>query len=415
MKKTNKRNKLFAIILLLLTVSLVVYVLYKVIALILLPTDVVNIENGVISAEESVIGYVIRDEKVTKGINYKNGMYQIKTEGEKVANGDPIFRYYGNNEETLKTKIDELNNKIQEAMLGQTNMFPRDIEAIDKQIENKIDGLKSKNNIQEISENKKDINTYITKKSKIAGELSKAGSYINSLIQEREKYQSELKSNSEYINAPMSGIVSYRVDNYEDILTPEKFETLNKELLDNLELETGQIIATSNQMGKVINNYQCYIATVMNSEEAKEANIGDKVTLRLSTQDEIKGNIEYLSKQEDESILIVFRISDCVEKLTDYRKISFDVIWWKEEGLKIPKSAIIYDNGLSYVVRNRGGYYSKILVKILKESNNYCIVNNYQAKELSEMGYEQNDIKNMKKISIYDEIVVNPDLEDVTD
>ena len=300
-------------------------------------------------------------------------------------------------------------------MLGQTDLLPRDIEAIDKQIESEIDGLKLKNNIQEISENKKDINTYITKKSKIAGDLSKAGSYINGLIQEREKYQTELKSNSEYINAPMSGIVSYRVDNYEDILTPNKFDTLSKNFLENLELKTGQIIATSNQMGKVINNYECYIAAVMDSEKAKEANIGDKVTLRLSTQDEIKATIEYLSKQEDKSILVVFKISDCVEKLTDYRKISFDVIWWKYEGLKIPKSAIIYDNGLSYVVRNRGGYYSKILVKTLKESDNYCIVDNYSTKELSSMGYEQSEINNMKKISIYDEIIINPELKDVID
>ena len=98
---TNKKNKLFAIILLLLTFSLVIYILYKLVTLILVPTDVVNIENGVISAEESVIGYVIRDEKVAKGNNYENGMYQVKAEGEKVANGDPIFRYYGNNEEDL--------------------------------------------------------------------------------------------------------------------------------------------------------------------------------------------------------------------------------------------------------------------------------------------------------------------------
>lgn len=407
------KNKFLGRLLLLIIVLIIVYVLYKVVSLVIAPTDVSVVENGFISSEESATGYVIRDEKVVKGENYQNGIYQIKTEGEKVAKGDYIFRYYGSNEEKLNEDIKELNNKIQEAMVGKTDLFPRDAKAIENQIENKIDGLKYKNNIQEINENKKDIDTYIIKKSKIAGESSQAGTYINSLIKEKEKYQSELKKNSEYVKAPMSGVISYRVDNLEEILTPDNFNDLNKEKLDNLELKTGQIVTTSNQMGKVINNYECYIATITNSKEAMETKIGRKVTLRLSTQDEIKATVQYLSNQEDGSVLIVFRISDCVEKLIDYRKVTLDIVWWKYEGLKIPKSAIIYDNGLSYVVRNRAGYYNKILVKILKESDNYCIVGTYAYDDLKSMGYDDTDINNMRKISIYDEVVINPNLKDI--
>ena len=413
MTTKKPKNKVFNIIKLILIIFIIAIIVYKVIKLILVPTDISVVENGLISSEETAIGYVIRDEKIAKGNNYQNGMYQIKTEGEKVANGDPIFRYYSNNEETLNTNIEELNNKIQEAMLGQTDLFPADIKAIENQIESKIDGLKSKNDIQEIAENKKDINTYITKKSKIAGDLSEAGSYINNLIQEREKYQSELKLNSEYVDAPMSGVVSYRVDNLEEILTPNNFEMLNKKFLNELNLKTGQIVTTSEQMGKVINNYECYIATIIDSNEAKESELGKKVTLRLSTQDEVKATITYISEQENGDILIVFKINECVEKLIDYRKISFDIVWWNFEGLKVPKSAIIYDNGLSYVVRNRAGYYNKILVKILKESNNYCIVDNYNYEELKNIGFTDAEINNIKKISIYDEIVINPSLENI--
>ena len=413
MTTKKPKDKIFNIIKLILIIIIIAIIVYKVINLILVPTDISIIENGVISSEETAIGYVIRDEKIAKGNNYENGMYQIKTEGEKVANGDPIFRYYSKNEETLNTNIEELNNKIQEAMQGKTYLFPTDITAIENQIESKIDGLKSKNNIQEISENKKDIDTYITKKSQIAGDLSEAGSYINSLIEEREKYQAELKSNSEYVNAPMSGVVSYRVDNLEEVLTPDNFEMLNKEFLENLNLKTGQIVTTSDQMGKVINNYECYIATIVDSNEAKESEIDKRVTLRLSTQDEITATITYKSKQEDGSVLLVFKINDCVEKLIDYRKISFDIIWWKYEGLKVPKSAIIYDNGLSYVVRNRAGYYNKILIKILRESDNYCIVDNYDYEDLKNMGYTNSEINNMREISIYDEIVINPSLENI--
>ena len=351
---------------------------------------------------------MIRDEKIAKGNNKNNGMIQVKSEGEKVAKGNQIFRYAIENEDEINKKIDELNAKIQEAMLGQTELFPADIKAIEDQIETKIDGLKAKNDIQEIAEYKKDINTYITKKSKIAGDLSPAGSYINELIEERENYQKKLTENSEYVTAPMAGVVSYRVDDLEEILTPDNLENLSKESLENLNLQTGQIVTTSNEKGKVINNYECYIATILESNQAKEAKINKKVSLRLSTQDEVDATISYISQQEDKSMLIVFKINDCVEKLIDYRKITFDVIWWRYEGLKVPKSAIYYDNGLSYVVRNRGGYQDKILIEILKENENYCIVGNYDNEDLKSLGFTSQEIRNMKNISIYDEIVVNP-------
>ena len=205
--------------------------------------------------------------------------------------------------------------------------------------------------------------------------------------------------------------MSYRVDNLEDTLTPNNFENLNKAMLEGLNLETGQIVTTSNEKGKVINNYECYITTILDSDIAKEATINQRVTLRLSTQDEVSATISYIQKQDDKSVLIVFKIGECVEKLIDYRKITFDVIWWRYEGLKVPKSAITYDNGLSYVVRNRAGYQDKILVQILKENDNYCIIGSYDNSYLKSLGYSTNDILNMKKISIYDEILVNPNIE----
>lgn len=411
-KITKKDRKNIVKMLMPLAIAVVfIYALYKIIKLIVIPTDIVMIENGIIFNEESAVGYVIREEKIAEGNNFSNGMIQIKAEGEKIAKESQIYRYAIENEAEINTKIDELNGKIQEALLGQTDILPSDIKAIENQIEKKIDGLKSKNDIQEISEYKKDINTYITKKSKIAGDLSPAGSYINGLIEERETYKKKLIENAKFVIAPMAGVVSYRVDGLEEMLTPESFESLNKDMLEDLNLQTGQIVSTSNEKAKIINNYECYIATILESDEAKEAAVGKKVNLRLSSQEEVNATISHIAKQEDNSVLLVFKINDCVEKLIDYRKITFDVIWWRYEGLKVPKSAVYYNNGLSYVVRNRGGYQDEILIEILKENDNYCIVGNYDNEDLKSLGFSSQEINTMKSISIYDEIVINPNIQ----
>ena len=101
MPKKNMKKVTIAYII---GLAILVYFVYSIIQLIKQPTDVFVIENGSLSQEENAVGYVIRDETVVQGNNYKNGMIQIKAEGERVAKGDSIFRYYSNNEETLTKK-----------------------------------------------------------------------------------------------------------------------------------------------------------------------------------------------------------------------------------------------------------------------------------------------------------------------
>ena len=105
---------------------------------------------------------------------------------------------------------------------------------------------------------------------------------------------------------------------------------------------------------------------------------------------------------------ITVKITNDVEKLIAYRKISFDIIWWDAEGFRIPNEAIKEENGLSYVVRNRNGYYNKMLVKILKQNDEYCIVRQYKTEELEELGFTSSQIYSMRNIALYDEIVLNP-------
>lgn len=366
--------------------------------------------------KKALFGYVIREETVVQGNNYKNGIVQIKAEGERVAKGDPIFRYYSNNEETLVKKIQELDIKIQEAMENENNLFSSDIKLLENQIQEKLIELETLNDIQKVSEYKKEINSKITKKAKIAGEKSPAGSYLKKLVEERSSYEKTLNSGSEYINAPTSGIVSYRVDGLEDVLTPESFASLNTRMLTDLKLKTGEIVASSEENGKIINNFEGYIVTSLNSQKANEAQIGDSVKLRLSNSEEITAQVVYLT-QEENTRLVIFKITSGLELLASYRKVTFDIIWWSYSGLKVPNTALTSEKrntsdgekDLYFVIRNRAGYTDKIPVKILKQNSAYSVITNYQSTELKEKwGYSDNEVKNLKTIVLHDEILIHP-------
>ena len=92
----------------------------------------------------------------------------------------------------------------------------------------------------------------------------------------------------------------------------------------------------------------------------------------------------------------------------NYRKVAVNIIWWSASGLKVPNTSIQKENDKSYIIRKRAGYSDKILVKVLKESKNYSIIDNYTTLELKELGYSTEEINNQKKISLYDEILLYP-------
>ena len=406
----KKRNK---IIISIITIIIVCYLAYTIYLLIKQPTDIFTVEEGQVSMEETNIGYIIRDEQVVKGENYKNGMEQIITEGKKAAKGEAIFRYYSKNEDSLIKQIADLDEKIQEVMTAQTNLYSSDIKLIENQIDEKVKELNSTTDITKLAEYKKEINELVTKKANIIGEKSPSGSYLKQLQDQRTSLENELNSGAEYITAPESGIVSYKVDGLEETLTPENFSTLSKEYLESLNLKTGKIIATSDESGKIINNFKCYIATISSSDEAKNAKIGDDVKIRLSNNVEIDAEIVYLSQENENENLLVLEINKQIEELTNYRKISFDLIWWSYSGLKVPNQAIVEQDGLHYVVRNRAGYLTKILVNVKMQNEKYSIVSNYDTEELKELGLTDSQIANNKSIYVYDEIVLNPDLSKV--
>ena len=185
-KKTKNKVNRKKIVMYIVLALVIMYLVYAVYLLVKQPTDKVTVENGTLYLEETDIGYIIRDEQVVKGNNYKNGMERIKNEGEKTAKGDSIYRYYSKNEDKLKEQIAELDNKVQEALKGQEGTLTSDIKLseiklLENQLDEKIALLNKTSDISKITEYKKEINDLVSKKAKLTGESSAAGSYLKQL------------------------------------------------------------------------------------------------------------------------------------------------------------------------------------------------------------------------------------------
>lgn len=239
-KKFQKRYIIYLIF-----AVILIYIFYSIYLLVKTPNETVIIDSGVVTLEESGTGYIIRDEQVLTGNNYKNGLTAIVSEGERAAKGQTIFRYSSREEEEIKSKIEEINLKIQDALSKQNTRSTTDMKNLEKQIDEKSQDLRNLTDTHTINEYKKEIEEIASKKAKIAGSLSQSGSYIQELTKQKEEYEQKLTSDSEYITAPVAGVVSYRVDGLEEVLTTDDFSNLTEETLENLKLKTGKIISTS--------------------------------------------------------------------------------------------------------------------------------------------------------------------------
>lgn len=367
------------------------------------PTTTFIVENGKIYQEEFTEGYIIRNEQLININDSKNGIVAIKSECDKVGKGDPVYRYCVENEAEINQKIEDVDKEIQANLDMNEEFFSADIKIINTQIDSKLDNLCRNDDLKKISQDKSDINTYLTKKIKIRAEESNNNT-LQELIKKREGFEKQLKEQSSYIKAENSGVISYRIDGLEHTLNGSDFSNINENYLNNLKLETGEIIASSTDCGKIVDNFKCNIACILDSEEAKQCVVGRSIKIRLADSQEIPAKIVQKQEQESGKQLIILEVTNSVIDLIKYRKISLDVIWWSDSGLKIANSAIKYEGNFAYVVRNRAGLREKILVKILRSNDKYSIVENYTYAELKEAGYDMSSISNRKTISIHDQV-----------
>ena len=406
--KLNKVKLICAIIFIITTVFFVI----KCIEFVSKPVNEFIVEQDSVSFEETVEGVLIRKETLVKGNNYKNGMVQIVSDGKKTAKGEKIFRYYSNGEDKILAEIQSLSKEINEIIEStEITFLSSDIASIEVSIEDTINNIYELNDTQKIQQYMKKIDEYMDTKTEKTGANSD-NSYIKTLAKQKNELESKLIESSEIMTAPLAGLISYRVDGFENILTvndTKDFSYITKDILDSVDIKSGSLIPINIEQGKIIDNFEYYVAVYMDTDRASFAEVGESVKLRIASTTTVDAQIQAINHVpgEDEARIIVFKINDDIEKYLEYRKVQIDVIWWEYDGLKVINSAIIEEDGKSYIYRNKLGTVEKIYIKVLRQNESYSIVENFEDEELIEKGYSKDEIKKRNKINLYDKVIVN--------
>lgn len=429
-KQKKKANQNIVFVVISIFIIMIVYFAITIVRFFEKPVNTVLIKKGELTNYEEVTGYIIRNEMIVDSSSFDGVIKEKVPDASRVAKDSPIATYVSRSEEQLLQKIAKLDEKIDKAIESQRTIYPNDVKTIDSEIETYIySNVKNNTNMASIGEYKEYLNGKVEKKAKIVGELSPVGSELKTLINERAAYEAELNNSEKTLNSPCSGLVSYRVDGLENIFTYENISLLTSEKLKSQKTTLDQIVPISKNKIKVVDNFECYIAVQMDSDEAKNVKLNDVVYLRFKNTGDllVTATVDCISK-EDDSVLLVFKVKSNVEELTKYRKIGLDVVWWRSTGLKVNKKAIYYSEvPVNINVENESGetvqinntmiklptikikktyYEDEVFVKILKKTDEYVIIDNYTDAELEEMGMQKSLINTRKTLKMYDEVLI---------
>ena len=404
MKKTNvdkrKIKKYIFIFTIILIVILVLYIKYNDI---FETKKTYTVVNGYVEKVSDTTGIFIKDEKVIDTDRSKS-LITVVDQNKRVSKNGIIAIYKDESYDKYLSEVNDLDKTIETLIKDLPNTYSTEISNINQQISSLSMEARNETSYIKMQEYKNKLNELSYKKVSLLGEYSPTGSKIRELIEQREIIEKTLTNSSNNVISPISGVVSYKIDKLESVVTSEEILKFNEKELDELFSKYGNNDVSEYGV-KVVNNFDAYFITKIdknqNDEYIKE---GKEYTIKTTEQDEYEFSGKLIKNiSTDKYNYSIFKIENGIENIVDYRSIGIEIIWNRTEGLAVLKSSISQseDKKYKYVTLVYGGQYIDIPVKIISSDENISIVENYTEDELKELG-----ITSDTKLSLYDIIVV---------
>lgn len=338
-----------------------------------------TVENGNIENYSETQACIIKDENIVESKN-NDTIVPVVAQDQRVSKDEIIATYQSSKYSEDKEKIEAIDKQIEEAVNDiSSSVYSTDITQIASEIQSKVSEAKGINSYVKMQEYKNKLDELANKKIVVIGNLAPKESTIKDLISQRGIYEQESKKNTESIKATTDGLVTYKIDNLENVADISKI--LNYSTSDFNNIFNKYIIKDNNNFGvKIVDNYLAYLIV----KEPKGINdkyiiegLSYDITL-LDQQNYVLTAILSKKIETSDTYYCVFKITNGIENLVDIRKTDVKVSWYSVTGMMIPKKDLIKVNDVYYVKIIKDGDYVDVPVKIKIESDNMCVVTNYK-------------------------------------
>lgn len=370
--------------------------------------DTEILKYGKIEVIQNADGVFVRNEEIINAPDSGNCVMDA-SEGEKVpafsriasvVKNVPVSTY-----EELKKKELEIAS-AEAAQKENISLFASDIKKLDSEI---IENIKYaaqqsvRGSLIDSSETISKIDSIVYRKSDIFGSSSKTADYISKLKNEKAAIQKKLTNNVKEIRTSSSGLISYAIDGYEALLTPEYIRNATPAELDKIttketnrdfnviDAEKGKPIA------KLVKDLQNYLLVAVSDKESKELSVGRDVTLRINdTGLNIEAEVNYSSNVIDGKRIVAFVFDSGLSQTVGLRRVNVDIVLSSYSGMKVP-------NGCLQNVDNKNKTAEIVLVK-----GSAATIKKVQIVGMNKDAVIIDNLPGESTIALYNTYVLNP-------
>ncbi|MGL4791843.1 MAG: HlyD family efflux transporter periplasmic adaptor subunit [Anaerotignaceae bacterium] len=313
-----------------------------------IPIETVNY--GTIDIPTTLRGIIIRNEEVVYSPMSGQPQYNY-TENDRVAKNASVCTVKNTaTTDIIESEIVKINKDIMEAQKNREeySLFKDDITRIENNISSLIEGNMFKFStytIEDVYSLKNQVETQVNLRNQIwYVENTRSTS---ELIAEKDQYENQLNESQSVIRANSSGIFCLKVDNFEEIVTPDVKDSIAKEQI-KMTVQPKYIskqmsVAEGEPLFKIVKDNTWYIASYIPTEIASQWTVGEFVDIYTTVNDEeksVSAKIEIINIVDKEAY-VVFVTDKNIIDFMDIRTLDFKVKENIYEGFKIPNDAIV--------------------------------------------------------------------------
>ena len=333
---------------------------------------------GQVTDSLSVTGWVVRQE--TPLPDTSGTLLRQVQEGEKVHAGQTVAMAYASKSALeVVSQLEDTELKLQQLQFARSSFLDSDAALkVDSDISDSILRLHiatADGDYATATQEMSAMKTAVLKRSYSYESLEQIDQAIAQTRSDISTLQNQL-SGATSVKTAVAGVYSGSTDGSEEALTPDFLADVTPARLDAL--STGSAVKSA---GKIITDNTWYFAANIPAQQARELQVGQEVTLRLSKglQQDAPAYVQSISAEEDGQVAVVLSCTRYISQVTLLRHQQGEILLREYKGLRVPSAALRMDEeGSLQLFCRLGAYVCSKPVDLVYRGDGFCLVRSAQ-------------------------------------
>lgn len=333
---------------------------------------------GQVTDSLSVTGWVVRQE--TPLPDTSGTLLRQVQEGEKVHAGQTVAMAYASKSALeVVSQLEDTELKLQQLQFARSSFLDSDAALkVDSDISDSILRLHiatADGDYATATQEMSAMKTAVLKRSYSYESLEQIDQAIAQTRSDISTLQNQL-SGATSVKTAVAGVYSGSTDGSEEALTPDFLADVTPARLDAL--STGSAVKSA---GKIITDNTWYFAANIPAQQARELQVGQEVTLRLSKglQQDTPAYVQSISAEEDGQVAVVLSCTRYISQVTLLRHQQGEILLREYKGLRVPSAALRMDEeGSLQLFCRLGAYVCSKPVDLVYRGDGFCLVRSAQ-------------------------------------